>query len=79
MMDDKPHIRLVNPHPKRNGRNDNLYPIFHPMHLDIAFLALANVRVVEGYFKILSLKLTTHLFAVFSGDAVDYAGLVFVA
>lgn len=78
MMNNKPNIRLINSHPKRDSGNNNLYPIFHPLGLNLTFLVFTYVGVVECYFKTLCLKLAAHLLAVFAGNTVYYAGLVLV-
>jgi hypothetical protein len=52
MMDHKLNIGFVDTHPKCNGGRDYVNVVLHPLGLNLSFLGLGDVGMIECSFEI---------------------------
>ena len=76
-MDYKPNIELIDPHPKSNSRDDNIYFVCHPAPLDFFAFTVGKVSmiVITCYF-VLGFESLTKLLAIFARNAINNSTLV---
>ena len=74
-MDHESDIRFIYAHTKSNGCDYDVYAVVHPLVLDVLFVLIVDVCVVECSSVASLVESAAHLLALLLREAVDDAAL----